>query len=337
MSTGIDPAAHDTGTDVRTLLRGIALLLVVVVLVALGVNGSWLAVAAGCSLASMLGYVVALRGAFDSIVPLRVAIRLGFAEQGTNVLLPAGGAGGPAFGTAVMRRAGVPTGIASERHVVLFLVTSGVSFAGLAVSGVVTALTGDVTIAASLIPAAIGVLVLSTAIAFARLGEPSSTVPPSNPARLIWRLRRFLHTGVRTSLVLMRRGDPSLLSGAVAYYAFDIAALGASFQAFGGDGPPLALFVLSYTIGHAGALIPTPGGVGGTDGGLIGAFALYGTPIDVATAAVLGYRVFQRGLPVVLGTISVFRIQYTLRHGPQPEEVAAAFEAAQAERATDRR
>ena len=69
------------------------------------------------------------------------------------------------------------------------------------------------------------------------------------------------------------------------------------------------MFVLAYTLGHAGALIPTPGGVGGTDGGLIGMFALMDTPLPLATAAVLGYRVFQLGIPIVLGAVSLVRIR----------------------------
>lgn len=331
--------------DGRTLLRGVVVFVVVVVLVAVAVtslpgigevrerfsrtNGAWLAVAAAFSLLSMLGYAAALRGAFDSIVPIRAAINLGFAEQATNVLLPAGGAGGPAFGTAVMRRAGVPTGLAAERHVVLFLVTSAVSFVSLLVAGVAAAvgiLAGDVGLVGALVPAGVGALVLITAVAFARLGAPPSAVPASRAPRLLWRVRRFLHTGLRTALVLMRRGDPSLVLGAVAYYAFDVAALAASFYAFGGGGPALSVFVLAYTVGHAGALIPTPGGVGGTDGGLIGMFVVYGTALPVATAAVLGYRVFQLGLPVVLGTVSALRIQQGLRHGPPPEQVAARYE-----------
>ena len=92
------------------------------------------------------------------------------------------------------------------------------------------------------------------------------------------------------------------------YYAFDVASLGCSFQAFGGDAPPLGVFVLAYTLGHAGALLPTPGGVGGTEGGLIGMFVAYGAPLGLAAAAVLGYRVFQLGLPAVLGAIGLFRI-----------------------------
>lgn len=111
----------------------------------------------------------------------------------------------------------------------------------------------------------------------------------------------------------------------MAYYAFDIAALAAAFQAFGGGGPPVGIFVLAYTIGHAGAFIPTPGGVGGTDGGLIAAFALYGAPLGLATAAVLGYRVFQLGLPVVLGSVGLLRIRHRLGDEAQRAAVARRF------------
>ena len=85
------------------------------------------------------------------------------------------------------------------------------------------------------------------------------------------------------------------------------------------------MFVLAYTLGHAGALLPTPGGVGGTEGGLIGMFVAYGTPIGLAATAVLAYRVFQLGLPAILGAISLLRIRHTLAHPPPREEVAARF------------
>lgn len=73
--------------------------------------------------------------------------------------------------------------------------------------------------------------------------------------------------------------------------------------------------MLAYTIGHAGAFIPTPGGVGGTDGGLIGMFAAFGAPLGLATAGLLSYRVFQLGLPTVLGAVSLIRIRTVLRSG----------------------
>jgi len=137
-----------------------------------------------------------------------------------------------------------------------------------------------------------------------------------------------VHDGLRTTLFVLRRGDRLLIAGAVTYYAFDVAALGAAFQAFGGGAPPLGEFVLAYTIGHAGALLPTPGGVGGTEGGLIGMMVVYGAPADVATAAVLAYRVFQLGLPAVFGAISMFRIRAFLNDDARRAAVAARFEAA---------
>jgi hypothetical protein len=60
--------------------------------------------------------------------------------------------------------------------------------------------------------------------------------------------------------------------------------------------------------------VPLPGGVGGTDGGLVAALALYGTPLATATAAVLAYRAFQLGVPALAGTIAFGRLRQTLQH-----------------------
>ena len=122
----------------------------------------------------------------------------------------------------------------------------------------------------------------------------------------------FAHDGLYTTLFVLRRGDRLLILCAVTYYAFDVAAFGVVFQAFGCGAPPVAEFVLAYTIGHVGALLPTPGGVRGTEGGLIGMMVVYGAPVDVATAVVLAYRVFQLGLPAILGALSMLRIRALL-------------------------
>jgi uncharacterized membrane protein YbhN (UPF0104 family) len=224
-----------------------------------------------------------------------------------------------------MRRAGVPAAFAAERHAVLFLATSFISFVALVVFGTllsVGVLPGDLSLAASLIPAVVSALIIVGAIAFAY----SETPPASVRGRIraaIWRARVFVHSGARATLRLLRSGDRLLIVGAVTYYAFDVGALGASFQAFGGGAPPLGVFVIAYTLGHAGALLPTPGGLGGTEGGLIGMFVAVGTPLSLATAAVLGYRVFQLGLPAILGGLCMLRIRQLLA-GELPREVVEA-------------
>ena len=83
----------------------------------------------------MLGFVRALWSAFDRVMPWRRALVLGLAEQGANVLLPAGGAGGPAFGAYVITRLGVPADLASQRHAALFLMTSAVTFVAIVLAG----------------------------------------------------------------------------------------------------------------------------------------------------------------------------------------------------------
>jgi uncharacterized membrane protein YbhN (UPF0104 family) len=288
---------------------------------------SWMAAAAVCSLVSMLGFVRALWAAFERLVPWRRAVVLGFAEQAANVLLPVGGVSGPALGALVMRRAGVPAWFADERHAVLFLSTSFVGFFALLAAGVLLAvgvLPGDVSLAACLIPAAVSALIIAGAVAFALSESPPASVRGPFRSKL-WKVRVFVHSGTRATVELIRHGDRLLIAGAVTYYAADVAALACSFQAFGGGAPPLGVFVLAYTLGHAGALLPTPGGIGGTEGGLIGMFVAFGTPLSLATAAVLGYRVFQLGLPAILGGICLLRIRRYLTSDVSQAAVAARF------------
>jgi uncharacterized protein (TIRG00374 family) len=287
----------------------------------------WLAGSAVCELMSMFGFVRALWSAFDRVMPWRRAVVLGFAEQGANVLLPAGGAGGPAFGAYVLTRLGVPSELANSRHAALFLATSTVSFVALVIAGLGGAIFSEAPLMLTLVPALIAAGAITLAVLFAYTDAPERPGDDSGRIRkLFWRVRYFVHDGVRTTVELLRHGDRLLIFGSITYFAFDVAALGCAFQAFGGGAPPVGVFVLAYALGHAGALVPTPGGIGGTEGGLIGAFAAYGTPVSTAAAAVLAYRVFQLGLPAVFGAVCLFRIGRLLADPPPKELVAERFE-----------
>src|SRR3954465_1412120 len=169
----------------------------------------WVVVIACCSLASMFGFVRALWAAFDRLVPWRQAVVLGFAEQAANVLVPAGGLGGPALGALVVRRAGVAPGRATERPAVLFLSTSAVSFVALALAGVLVAtdvLGSDEPLSLTLGPAAAAIFVLAVAIAIAR-GRPPGLSPRGRIGRVVWSARRFLHEGLSATWGLLRHGD----------------------------------------------------------------------------------------------------------------------------------
>ena len=106
-------------------------------------------------------------------------------------------------------------------------------------------------------------------------------------------------SGVRTAIELIRSRDAGLL-GAVAWWGFDICVLWAMFHAFGSP-PPFTVIWMAYFIGMLGNLLPLPGGLGGVEGGMIGAFAAFGVNFNLAVLAVLAYRAISFWLPTLPG------------------------------------
>jgi uncharacterized membrane protein YbhN (UPF0104 family) len=266
----------------------------------------WVAASFVLQLLSVLSFVVALRGAFDRRLGWRESFDVGVVEESANVFLPSGGSGGLALGAVILIRSGIPTAFAVSRSAVLFLVTSAVSGFALIIFGAleaVGALPGSASLASTLIPAAIAATIVAGLIFLPRAlpqidGTRGGKIRRAAAAAQAW-LREAVDTSVQ--LVIGSR-EMLLILGAIGYYAFDVAAMGAAFEALGGGGPALGLFVLAYTIGHAGAIIPLPGSA---EGGLVGAFTLFGAPLSLAVGGILLYRVFHAGVPFLLGALGL--------------------------------
>lgn len=288
-------------------------------------NGVWVAVAFGLQVLSTLSFVAAFRGAFERRIGWRAAFDLAMVEEGANVILPSGGSGGLAIGAVILIRAGVPTRFAASRSAVLFLVTSAVGFVALLLAGTletVGVLPGDAALLATLLPALGAALVMVAAIVLSHKLPEVHARPDQRTRRLVQRTQRFLREAVDLSLAMISRGDLLLIGGSLGYFGFDVASLGASFAALGGGGLPLGLFVIAYVLGHGGAILPLPGSA---EGGLVGVFTLYGCPLSLAVGAVLVYRTFHAGVPVVLALAGFADIRRLRRQRP-PEEVAKRFE-----------
>jgi uncharacterized protein (TIRG00374 family) len=123
--------------------------------------------------------------------------------------------------------------------------------------------------------------------------------------------------GVDQAISLLRSHSFGVIVGSFAYMAFDIAALGFGFAAVG-TVPALGTLVLGYLIGQLGNLIPLPGGVGGTEGALVGVFALYHVNVSDAAAAVLIYRLFQLTIPALLGAPAFVMLRRKLMRSDRP-------------------
>ncbi len=280
-----------------------------------GADGGWLLAVGALELASCLSFVVAFRAVMCRRLPWRLSHRVAMAVQGTNVLVPTGGAGGLALGAWALCRGGMPAEWIARRTVTLFVATSSVNFlTALGAGALLSAglLGGGVPAYLAAAPAIAAIVVMAgTACLPALLDSPSARVP----GRLTGAARRTVADGLRDvgRLVGDRRADAA--AAAAGYMFFDLAALAAAFAALG-DVPALGVLLIAYPLGQLGGLIPLPGGLGGTDGGLIGALALYGTPLSEAAAAVLAYRVFQLGLPAILGVAALGGIPRALRRFP---------------------
>jgi uncharacterized protein (TIRG00374 family) len=292
-------------------------------------QAGWLVALFFLEVASCLSYVVAFRGVFCTRLGWRFSYEIGMAEQGTNVLVPAGGVGGLALGAWALRQGGMGADRIARRSVAFFVLTSTPNFFCAAFFGLALA-TGVLPGGGPLILTwALGGLAVAAIVLVGVLPRILRQVGPerSEPAAEESRRARVAHfirraavsvaDGVHDAAVLLRSGQPYALLGSIGYMALDVVALAAAFAAFGST-PPFAAFVFAYVIGQLGGLIPLPGGIGGIDSGLIGALTLYGSPLSQATAAVLAYRVVQLGIPAILGAVAFFQLRRTLVREEMP-------------------
>lgn len=97
--------------------------------------------------------------------------------------------------------------------------------------------------------------------------------------------------------------SPRFVTGSLAWWTFDILALGLALHRFGAD-VPVAVLVLAYTLGLFGNLLPIPGGFGGVEGGIIGMLVACGVEVGRAVAGVLAYRFVALWLPTGLGLVA---------------------------------
>ncbi|HEV7937643.1 MAG TPA: lysylphosphatidylglycerol synthase transmembrane domain-containing protein [Solirubrobacteraceae bacterium] len=285
----------------------------------------WIAIGVLLEICSFAGYVVLFRAVFvrdPSPIGWSESYQITMAGLAATRLFAAAGAGGIALTAWALRRSGMEPRLVACR-MVAFMVLLYVVYAGAVLLdgiGMGTGLLpGEGSFALTIVPAVVAALLFALAGAMALL-------PGDIERRLArWaagsgRLEHWLASavtvpalaasGVRTAIELVRKRDPGLL-GAPAWWGFDICVLWACFHAFG-SAPPFTVILMAYFLGMVGNLLPLPGGLGGVEGGMIGAFAAFGVNLDQAVLAVLAYRAISFWLPTVPGAIAYFQLRRTV-------------------------
>ena len=270
-------------------------------------KAQWVVVAILLEVLSCASYIVAFLQVFDR-APLRVGARVALSEEAFGAAVSLGGVGSLAVGGWLMVERGAPPRRIAQRSAVLFLYTSAINVITLILAGLGLALglPGPSNPLLSILPAAVGALVLVLFLLLPRYVD--RLVRRIRPGRL----HAFLtetSSSVRDTERLVFHPDWRIV-GAIGYLWFDIAVLFACFAA-AGETPPLAPVVLAYQIGYLSNFIPVPGGIGVLDGSMIGMLVLYGTGGTVATAATLVYHAISLWVPAVWGTVAFILLQKT--------------------------
>lgn len=288
-------------------------------------NAWWLGLAAVLEVCSFLGYIVLFRCVFirgDSRIDWAESYQITMASLAATRLFAAAGAGGIALTAWAVRRSGMGPRTVACRMIAFMALLYGVYMVTLVVIGVglyLGVIPGQAPFAITIVPAIFGAIVIALFLGVSMLSGDFDrmvrrlTAGRGRLGRLASRLAgasATAATGVRTAIDLLRARDANVL-GAVAWWGFDIAVLWACFHAFGGS-PPKGVIVMSYFVGMLGNTLPLPGGIGGVDGGMIGAFTAFGVDVELSVVAVLAYRAFAFWLPTLPGAVAYFQLRRTV-------------------------
>jgi uncharacterized membrane protein YbhN (UPF0104 family) len=287
----------------------------------------WIVIACAFEVLSVLAYVPAFRAVFCTRMSWATSYKIGVAEEGAGSLFPLGGAGSLALGVWALRRGGMPADEIARKTVAFFLLTSAVPVGMLFLLGAGLAtgiLPGRGSVLLTVLPAAVGAGAIVATLALRRLARGAEArVRRQGDGSRSLRLAPALSAtsdGIDEALHQLRQANPLLLIGIVGFLVFDQLAFWASFRAVGAS-PELALIWMAYLIGQLGNWIPVPGGIGGTELGLVGALVLYGSPALTATAAVLLYRVIELWIPALLGLSAFVQLRLLLRRETEAIEL----------------
>jgi uncharacterized protein (TIRG00374 family) len=287
-----------------------------------GGDSWWIGVAVVTEILSMASYIAIFQGVAvppGSPITWRESYEITMSGLAATRLFAAGGAGGVALTAWALRRSGMPGREVAERMIAFLVLLYGVYMITMVICGVglyVGLFPGPHPFALTIGPAIFGAVVIIVFLALAFVPEDFhprlGALTPHNRRVALWVERMvaspaYLSGGIHLAWRKLRRPEWAMI-GTLSWWGFNIAVLYAAFRAFGKP-PPVAVLIQAYFVGLLGNLLPLPGGIGGVDGGMIGALVGFGVSGSLALIAVLVYRLFAFWLPTIPGAIAYFQLR----------------------------
>ena len=296
-------------------------------------NTWWIIIGGMLELLAYGGYGVLFKSVVvrdSGVIGWRENYLITMAGLAATRLFAAAGAGGIALTAWALRRSGMESRLVACRMVAFLGLLYSIYAGSLLLDGVglgIGLLPGGGSFAITIVPAIIAAVLLAVAGSVALLPADVERQLQRSASRS-GRLGRWLGraaaipglvaSGLRTAIRLIRAREPGLL-GAIAWWGFDMSVLWAMFHAFG-QPPPFTVIWMAYFVGMLGNLLPLPGGVGGVEGGMIGAFAAFGVDFNLTVLAVLSYRGISFWLPTLPGAVAYFQLRRTVARWRESEQ-----------------
>ena len=291
-----------------------------------GADPKWLGLGVALEALSIGGYIALFRTVFsceDARIGWKASYQITLAGVVATKLFAAAGAGGVALTVWALRASGLDARTITRRVLAFEFCLYGVYAAAVIVGGVGLRsglFTGGAPWALTVAPAALGAIAVVALLSMRALPDDfERRMKALGGTRRGHRVRAQLarapwavHDALGITFALIKQRKLGLL-GAIAYWGFDIAVLWACFHAFG-QPPPVAVIVIAYFVGALANALPLPGGLGGVEGGMIGAFLALGTPSSLVILAVLSYRLVSFWLPTVPGAAAYIQLRRTVGH-----------------------
>ncbi len=272
-----------------------------------GGDVGWLTLALVFEVLSFVGHIVLFSAVAQdggSRIGLWASTQINLAGHAATRLFASAGAGGIALTAWAMRRSGMERADVASRMTTFLVLLYGVYMGALVIGGIglyTGLLPGGGSFAITIVPAIFGGAVIA-AVASAQWVKPGEG-----------RVRRVMAPighGVRDARRLLRSRNLGLV-GALMWWGFDIAVLWACFHAFG-EPPSFAVITVAFFVGMLANTLPLPGGVGGVDGGMVGALIAFGVEPELALISVLAYRGFAFWLPIAPGALAYLGLRRTV-------------------------
>ncbi|GAA0840620.1 lysylphosphatidylglycerol synthase transmembrane domain-containing protein [Streptosporangium amethystogenes subsp. fukuiense] len=263
---------------------------------------SWTGVALVAAMMSYVAAALMLMGFVPEKLPLGRTVLVQFAGSFVKLVAPAA-VSGVAINTRYLQKRGIPLGqavasvgasqlIGLAFHIALLLL-----FAYITGSNTASSFTPSRTLVLTLLAVAVVVLII---VSVPRL------------RRMITARLRSLFSGVIPRLLDVLQSPRKIIegfSGTLMLTLFFVLCLDACVRAFGGS-LNFAAVAIVFLAGNAiGSAAPTPGGLGAVELSLSVGLTLSGLPGEVATSAVLLFRLLTFWLPVLPGWASFAHLQ----------------------------